>query len=215
MSQVLASPWRRFAARWLLLSLAVWACSCAPRGRGDLVGHSRPIPKQVGGLSLTECRAGRPDSTFRFRAAPGHLLFVFFGFTHCPDLCPTTLGDLRRALRKLGTDADRVEVAFVTVDPDRDTSAVMAKYLGSFFVGQHALRPGSNEQLLAAQAAFGATSSVTRGADGEVHVAHTAVSYIVDGRGAVLLEWDYGTPPGDMASDLRLLFARERRKART
>ncbi len=214
MSQSRDFPWSRLATRVLLPALAVVLVSCAPGGRGELVGHTRPIPKQVGGLSLTECRAGRPDTTFRFRATPGHLLFVFFGFTHCPDLCPTTLGDLRQALRKLGADASEVEIAFVTVDPDRDTSAVMAKYLGSFFVGQHALRPDSKEQLLAAQAAFGATSSVTRGADGEVHVAHTAVSYIVDERGAVLLEWDYGTPPGDVANDLRLLFARQRASTR-
>lgn len=196
-----------------VLALALTLAACAPRQRAELVGHTRPLPKQVGGVSLAECRVGRPDTTFTFRASPGKLLFVFFGFTNCPDLCPTTLGDLRRALRKLGPDAERVEVAFVTVDPDRDSSAVVARYLGSFFVGQHALRPASREQLLAAQAAFGAVSSVTRKADGDVNVAHTAISYVVDEHGAVRLEWDYGTPAADLANDFRILFRRLDREA--
>ncbi|MFN8588622.1 MAG: SCO family protein [Candidatus Eisenbacteria bacterium] len=197
---------RRLIAVVGLFALVVAGCSRPPRDA--LVGHTRPLAKQVSGISLREAREGRPDTTFTFRASNGKLLFVFFGFTHCPDLCPTTLGDLRRALRKLGPEADRVEVAFVTVDPDRDSSEVMARYLGSFFVGGHPLRPGTREQLLAAQAAFGATSSVTKGADGEVNVAHTALSYVVDEHGAVLLEWDYGTTPADMADDFRLLFRR-------
>lgn len=200
---------RIFLAGAALFLAAATAISCTPRAGGPLVGHTRAIPKQVGGLSLPEARLGRPDTTFTFRAGPGRLLFVFFGFTHCPDLCPTTLGDLRRALRKAGPDGDRVDVAFVTVDPGRDSSETMARYLGSFFLGGHPLRPATNEQLLAVQAAFGAASSVTRKADGDFDVAHTAVSYLVDEHGAVVLEWDYGTTPADMAHDLRLLFSRK------
>ncbi|MBI5169277.1 MAG: SCO family protein [Candidatus Eisenbacteria bacterium] len=191
----------------LLLALLT-ASACGPRTSGKLVGHTRPIPKQVGGLSMSEARLGKPDTTFTFRAKRGGLLFVFFGFTNCPDLCPTTLGDLRKALRKVGPGADKVDVAFVTVDPGRDSSEAMARYLGSFFTGGHPLRPADNEQLLAVQAAFGAASSVTRKADGDVDVAHTALSYLVDEHGAVLLEWDYGTSPADLAHDLRLLLAR-------
>jgi protein SCO1/2 len=194
------------AAALLLAAASLFAC--APRAGGPLVGHTRAIPKQVGNLSMAEARTGLPDTTFSFRARPGGLLFVFFGFTHCPDLCPTTLGDLRRALRKAGPDGSRVEVAFVTVDPGRDSSETMARYLGSFFVGGHPLRPDTNEQLLAVQAAFGAASSVTRKANGDFDVAHTAVGYLVDERGAVVLEWDYGTTPADMAHDLRILLSR-------
>lgn len=204
------NPARRCLLAGAALFLAAASLfSCAPRTGGPLVGHTRAIPKKVGGLSLPEARAGRPDTTFTFRARPGGLLFVFFGFTHCPDLCPTTLGDLRRALRKAGPEGSRVEVAFVTVDPGRDSSETMARYLGSFFLGGHPLRPATNEQLLAVQAAFGAASSVTRKADGDFDVAHTAISYLVDEHGSVVLEWDYGTTPADMAHDLRLLLARK------
>ncbi len=201
---------RRTTLALTVLSLALIAgMGCGPKPGGKLVGHTRPLPKQVGGLSMAEARAGRPDTSFTFRARPGGLLYVFFGFTHCPDLCPTTLGDLRKALRKLGKGAERVEVAFVTVDPGRDDSETMAKYLGSFFLDGHPLRPVDNEQLLTVQAAFGAASSVTRKADGDVNVAHTALSYLVDEHGAVILEWDYGTAPTDLAHDLRLMLDRQ------
>jgi cytochrome oxidase Cu insertion factor (SCO1/SenC/PrrC family) len=189
--------------------LLVLASGCGVGGgTGKLHGVTRALAKQVGGVPITEVRSQRPDTLFHFKAAPGHLLFTFFGFTHCPDLCPTTLGDLRRALRRLGASSNRIDVSFITVDPDRDSSEVLARYLSSFFLGGHALRPATHAELLAVQAAFGATSSVTRRADGDSDVAHTAASYIVDEHGRVLLEWDFGTSSGDMAADLKTLLAR-------
>ena len=200
--------------RPLVLGLILFAALGAPAcgrstGSGKLTGHTRPLAKQVGGVTITEVRAGLPDTAFAFRAASGRLLFTFFGFTHCPDLCPTTLGDLRKALRKLGEDSGRLDVSFITVDPDRDTAEVMTRYLRSFFLESHALRPASRQELLAVQAAFGATSSVTRKPDGDSDVAHTAASYIVDDQGRVVVEWDFGTKPADMAADLRILFDRQ------
>lgn len=205
------SPTTRLFLLGLILLVALGAPACSrSTGSGKLTGHTRPLAKQVGGVTITEVRAGLPDTAFAFRAAPGRMLFTFFGFTHCPDLCPTTLGDLRKALRKLGEDADRVDVSFITVDPDRDSAEVMTRYLRSFFLESHALRPATREELLAVQAAFGATSSVTKKPDGDSDVAHTAASYIVDEQGRVLVEWDFGTKPADMAADLRILFDRRK-----
>lgn len=205
----------RFASRLLALAAllaAVTAFGCSSPGSGKLSGSTRPVAKRVGGATITEVRPGAPDMVFHFRAAPGRLLFTFFGFTHCPDLCPTTLGDLRKALRRLGEPADRVDVSFITVDPDRDSADVLTRYLASFFLRAHALRPASSAELLAVQAAFGATSRVTRRADGDSDVAHTASSYIVDEQGRVLVEWDFGTTPAQMAADLKILFSRMERK---
>jgi protein SCO1 len=194
--------------------LATLACllmsgGCArPAANAALKGHPPAVARRVGGCSVREARPGGADTTFTFRAAPGRMLVVFFGFTHCPDVCPTTLSDLRRAARKLGRDGGRLEVAFVSVDLERDTPAVLEPYLHAYFADGHALAPRSQEELLAAQVAFGATSSVSRGADGDLNVAHTAASYVVDEQGHVLLEWDFGIGAKDMASDLHTLLSR-------
>jgi protein SCO1/2 len=173
---------------------------------GGLHGLHRAAPTLVGGASVTELRRDGTSAPFFFRAEPGHLLTVFFGYANCPDVCPTTMLDLRRALGRLGPDSARVATAFVTVDPRRDTAAVLLPFLDSFVSGTHALRPESQEQLAGAERAFGATSAITRHSDGEVDVSHTGALYVVDAGGHVLVEWDYGTKPADMASDLAQLL---------
>jgi len=79
-------------------------------------------------LELTD-QAGRPRRLEDWR---GKVVVLFFGFTHCPDVCPTTLADLSQVMKQLGPDAERVQVLFVTVDPERDTPEVLGKYVGAF-----------------------------------------------------------------------------------
>lgn len=195
----------------VLLSLA-WIAGCgrgaahAPLG-GRLPANTAP----VGELALPEARADRMGVPFRFRPAPGHVLVVYFGYTTCPDVCPTTLGDLHRALARLGGDSQRVDVAFVTVDPDRDTPDVLAPYLAGFVADGHPLRPASQSQLAEAERAFGATSSVTRNPDGEVEVSHSGTMYVVDDRGRIADEWPFGSTADLMANDLRILLGAARR----
>jgi protein SCO1/2 len=194
------------AAAGALLTAA--GCGRSGVGRG-LEGHVPSRATNVSAIALPEVRPGQPERRFVFRAAPGHLLYVYFGYANCPDICPTTLSDLRRALRSLGADARRVDVAFVTVDPARDSAAVLAPYLASFVAGGHALRPSSQSELGLAEAAFGVKSEVVRRADGEVQVSHTSLAYVVDECGEILVQWDFGTPPPVIARDLaRLLRAR-------
>lgn len=189
------------------LSIALGLPGCAPpAAEPRLKGHRPAIAVGVGDVSLPEVRPGEPDRPFAFRARPGGLLYVFFGFAQCPDVCPETLSNLRRALERLGEDARRVEVAFVTVDLARDSAEVLVPYLESFVRGGHALRARSQAQLGRAEAAFGATSSVVRRPDGGLQVTHTPLAYAVDERGRLLVRWDFGTPPADLAHDLRWLL---------
>ena len=192
-----------------LLALALAVPSGCSGGGARLKGTRPPGPAFVGAVTLPEVMPGEPDRPFTFRAPPGHLLFATFGYTNCPDICPTTLSDLRRALRRLGADGARVEIAFVTVDPYRDSAAALVPYLASFARGAHALLPRTQQQLGQAESAFGATSSISKNPDGTFEVSHTGLSYIVDETGHVLVQWDFGAGPDVMAHDLRILLARK------
>ncbi|MFI5370675.1 MAG: SCO family protein [Candidatus Eisenbacteria bacterium] len=191
----------------LAIGLIPIVTGCGSGGGSDpLRGHVPHGMAPVRDVVLPEVRPGRSEVPFAIRARSGQLLVVYFGYTSCPDVCPTTLGDLRAALQQLGDDANRVEVAFITVDPARDLPEVLVPYLTSFVPDGHALRPRDQEQLAGAERAFHASSSVERDLAGHVEVSHTPLSYVVDDGGRVLLEWDFGTAPGTIARDLRSLL---------
>lgn len=181
----------------------------------QIEGLRRDPPLDVAGVTLPEVSPDLPAQPFELVAQPGNLLFVYFGYTHCPDLCPTTMADLRKALAQLGPDADRVEVAFATVDPERDTADVLPAYLSSFVDGAHALRSEDPAELQAAEDAFLASSTITPLDDGTYSVSHTAFSSIVDENGTVVAEWPFGFPPDSMARDLRILLSQVPARATT
>lgn len=204
---------RRTVAVALAIALSVAACGDDGTGTASgttsapaFEGLTRPTPISVADVEISEVAPGEPDAPFTFRAEDGELLFVYFGYTSCPDVCPVTLSDLRSALEDLAPeDAALVSVAFVTVDPDRDTAEVLVPYLSHFFDRIHALRTEDRAALEAVQAAFGASSTITPKDDGTYDVSHTAVSYVVDSDGDVLVEWPYGVSADAMAHDLQLL----------
>lgn len=213
-------PWRAaIATSAVALAVLVGAGACGgtdagapagstpPAGADELEGLRRDPPVDVSGVVLPEVFGDRPEQPFTMVAQPGQLLFVYFGYTNCPDLCPTTLADLRKALKQLGPDASRVDAAFVTVDPERDTAAVLPSYLGSFVDDGHAIRTEDAAALQAAEDAFLASSTITPNDDGTYEVSHTAFSSIVDERGIVVAEWPFGISPDSMANDLRILLA--------
>jgi protein SCO1/2 len=162
-----------------------------------------PAPK-VDANSLPDAEGGE---AVRLRAAAGGLLLVYFGYTLCPDVCPTTMSDVRVALDGLTpSQRRRVRVAMVTVDPRRDTPAVLTHYVHAFFRRGLALRT-TDERLLAAVArSFGAAYRVTKEKDGTIDVMHTAYVYAVDDTGHVRLQWAFGTPARSYRQDVRQLL---------
>ena len=134
------------------------------------------------------------------------VLVVYFGYTYCPDVCPTTMSVLRRAIRDLGDDGDRVDVAMVTVDPDRDTSEVLTSYVHAFAPEGVAIRTTDADRLAELAEPFGAQYSVTIRDDGYVDVVHTGFLYAVDDQGVLRLTWPFGIDDESVRKDLRALL---------
>lgn len=189
---------RRLVAAALTGVLALAACG-GDEAR-ELAGYRRDPAPVVGDLSLPDLTADGAD--FALRAEPGGLLILYFGYTNCPDFCPTTLSDLRLAMRRMdAADAARIEVAMATVDPDRDI-AVLAAYVTSFFEDGHALGTTEGDRLATVAAPFGVTYAVTTNDEGEIEVAHTTSLYAIDDQGELVLTWQFGVPIDELAADL-------------
>jgi len=142
------------------------------------------------------------------QARDGRLLVVYFGFLSCPDVCPTTLADLRNGLTALpAEDRARIDLVFITVDPDRDGPEELAAYLRHFAPEHHAVR-ATGSALDDALAAFLASASIEVTSDGSIEVAHTAVLYAVDATGSVVVEWPFGTTSAALTDDIKLLLRR-------
>jgi protein SCO1 len=173
----------------------------------ELAGYRRDPAPLVGDLTLPDLAADGEE--FALRAEPGEILAVYFGYTNCPDFCPTTLSDLRLATRRMDpADAERVGLAMITVDPDRDLP-VLADYVGSFFDDAHALGTTDAGRLAAVAAPFGAGYEITTTDEGEIDVAHSTSLYAVDDEGTIVLTWQFGVPIDDLAADLTQLLAQE------
>lgn len=188
-------------------ALVVAACG---GGESTLLGMTREQPLEVGTVEVAdvtdEGSYADHGSLFSMKARPGSLLVVYFGYTSCPDLCPTTLALVRAARRELGGSADRIDLAMITVDPDRDPPDVLNGYLSSFTDRFHALHPSSMEELKSAEEAFLASSTIVTDASGKIEVGHSATTYVVDESGIVLVEWPFGVDKDTMINDLRILL---------
>jgi protein SCO1 len=147
----------------------------------------------------------RPGTDVVFRGEPGGYQAVYFGYTNCPDVCPTTMADWTVALRRLPADvADRIHTVMVTVDPERDNE-LLTGYVQSFVPDAEAAGTLDDDVLAAAAEPFGASYSVTTGNDGEVEVAHSGFLYFVDDQGKLLVTWPFGISSKDMAADVEQL----------
>jgi protein SCO1/2 len=151
-----------------------------------------------------------PGDDVEFRADDGEIQVVYFGYTNCPDVCPTTLADLTVALRLLGEErAGDVEVVMATVDPERDLD-ILDGYVTSFIPDAVAAGTNDDELLEAAGEPFGASWDVRTTEDGTVEVDHSPFLYAVDDQGRLVLTWQFGASPQDMADDLETLLDRTR-----
>ncbi|MEW6165543.1 MAG: SCO family protein [Pseudomonadota bacterium] len=155
-------------------------------------------------LDALNDHTGRRVATADFR---GKAVVVFFGYTRCPDICPTTLATLQETMRLLGPRADRVQVLFVTVDPERDTPEVLAAYVPWFdarFRGLH----GAPENTRAVAREFRVFFSRVEDKSAMGYsIDHSATSYAYDPQGRLRLLISHGAAPAHLAADLDALLA--------
>jgi protein SCO1/2 len=193
----LTTIWR-FSAAGLLVALL---CACAPEGpkfrSTDVTGAD------FGRVLALTGHDGKPHSLEEFR---GKAVVLFFGYTHCPDICPTTLADAAAALKKLGADAARVQVLFVTVDPERDTAQVLAQYVPAFdpsFLGLY----GDAEATQRAAKEFRMFYAKNTGSmPGAYTVDHSAQTFVFDPQGRLRLLVRPERISQDLAADLQTLL---------
>jgi protein SCO1 len=144
--------------------------------------------------------------TFSTAPEAGRPLMVFFGYTHCPDVCPVTLADWARAKTELGARAERVRWLFVSVDPQRDSAAVAERYARQFdasFIGVS----GDSATTAAIQQAFAVTSFTTPGTTNEEYfVTHASQSFLVDDQGRVRAMYAFNRGVAAMVADLNALL---------
>lgn len=154
-------------------------------------------------LALTDAN-GQP---FNLASLKGKIPVIFFGYTQCPDVCPTTLSGLAETQRLLGADGDKLVGVFVTVDPERDTQALLKSYVGSFNPNWVALR-GTPDEIAAAAKEFKVFYRMVPGkTETSYTVDHTAASFVFDVHGKPRLYVRHATPPVDLAADIKLLLA--------
>lgn len=137
----------------------------------------------------------------------GKVVVMFFGYTQCPDVCPTTMSEMVDVKRRLGADGDRLQVLFVSVDPERDTPDVLKAYMRNFDSSFLALYASSPEQLAALARNFKVYFKKVEGATPTSYTMdHTAASFIYDPQGRIRLYSRYGTPVDDVAADITALL---------
>lgn len=193
--------------RRLISTICIAAIALAGCGSdsGELIGFV-PTAKSVASVVGTEATENGATQPFSFVPNAGEVLVVYFGYTNCPDLCPTTMSAVRAAKKKLGDDAARVDLAMVTVDAERDTGSILTKYLSSFSDRYHAIVPVDATELEKQKSAFQVSSSVNKTADGKVEVTHSGTAYVVGPTGEVLVEWPFGLQADSMEHDLRIIL---------
>nr|WP_313790370.1 SCO family protein [Allofranklinella schreckenbergeri] len=150
-----------------------------------------------------------PDASGQMRTLAdfaGKVVFIFFGYAQCPDVCPVTMVEMAQVKEQLGQDAKRLQIVFVTVDPERDTPEIMREYLGNFDPDAVPLI-GTPEQVAAMAKDFKVTYQKVPGADENSYtINHTAAGYVYDTQGRLRLYVRYGTPVEQVVADVRQLL---------
>lgn len=186
----------------LTIALLLSSCSKAPPTflSTDITGAPFSAEFQI------PDQTGTPRAMTDFK---GKVVALFFGFTHCPDVCPTTLSELKTALAQLGpASAKDVQVLFVTVDPERDTPLVLANYVSAFDPSFLALR-ASNEELRQLAKQMRVFYQRSEGKDGNYSMDHNAATFLFDRQGRIRLMVSYGAGAKVFAHDIKRLLAQE------
>lgn len=194
-----------YLVRMLLVSLVLLTlsgCSGAPELKGTVLDPALPAHD----FTLSD-QYGQP---FTLSEQQGKLVLIFFGFASCPDICPVELANLAAVKRELGASAESMQVAMVTLDPERDTPERLASYMRAFdptFVGLH----GDAETLAPIIKAYGVYAERRDLPDSALGytIDHSGFVYLIDKAGRWRTLYAHGTPVADIASDVRALV-RER-----
>ncbi|MCA0328191.1 MAG: SCO family protein [Proteobacteria bacterium] len=173
-----------------------------------------PDKPQFRGIDVTGADYAKDFQLTDFNGQPrrladfkGKVVVMFFGYTQCPDVCPTTMTELAQVKQKLGADGDKLQALFVSVDPERDTPEVLKAYMASFDPSFLGLYAGSPEQLAALAKDFKVYYKKVDGkSPGSYTMDHTAASYLYDPQGRLRLFSRYGTPVEALTDDVRLLL---------
>ncbi|MBV8628100.1 MAG: SCO family protein [Paraburkholderia sp.] len=191
------------------------AVACVLGGALLMAGCSKPAPSfdnvDITGNTQFGSDFSLPDASGKTRTMAdfkGKVVVLFFGYTHCPDVCPTTMAELSQALQQLGPDAaKRVQVLFVTVDPERDTPQLMAQYVPAFNPSFIGLRPASDAQLVKVTKDFRVYYAKVPGKTPDSYTMdHTAASYVFDPDGKLRLFARDGQGAAPWVHDIKLLL---------
>ena len=187
----------------LLLSGALLLLLGACKGDTQLHGVMIDPPRAVSGYEFPLPNGARVSTA----AEKGRPMVLFFGYTHCPDVCPTTLADWKRAKEKLGRDGDRVRYVFVTIDPERDTPILSDRYAKQFdasFVGV----TGDSATTRKILADFGASAAreAARATDTSYFMAHSGQSFLVDDKGRLIAIYPFGIGWDALVADLKTIL---------
>jgi protein SCO1/2 len=166
-----------------------------------LLGGLRSVtsPATIGGPFQLTDQAGQTVTEKNMQGRP---TLIFFGFTHCPDICPTALFEMSEVLRALGKDAERVNTWFVSVDPERDTAAAMKEYLSSFDPSIKGLT-GNAEAVAKVISGFRVYARKVPLKDGDYTMDHTALVYLMDRNGKFVAPFNLKRSPEEAAKDLK------------
>ncbi len=190
--------------RSLILAAALALAACSPPPDVPAFRNTDITGADYGkSLALTD-HNGQPRTLQDFR---GKVVTVFFGYTQCPDVCPTSLATMSEVMERLGPDADRVQVIFVTVDPERDTQALLAEYMPAFdprFLGLYG-DAAQTAQVAKDFKVFYRKSGDTGGTNYTVD--HTAGTYVFDTEGRLRLHVRHGESAENIAADIKALLA--------
>jgi len=167
--------------------------------RGTTYAEPYPVAPEI---ELTHA----DGTNYRLSELRGKVVLLFFGYTSCPDVCPTTLAELKLALEKLGDTADQVQVLYVTVDPERDTPERVQEYVNHFnpnFIGLS----GSVSELAKIWSDYGVFREIVEGTSAAGYlVNHTARVTVIDQEGNLRVSFPFETPVEDVVHDLKLLL---------
>jgi protein SCO1 len=197
--------------RFLLIAAALAGLLVLATGLLLFLGY-RDNPRGIAGTVLSSAiggpfnlvdQNGRPFSDADLK---GKWHLVFFGFTHCPDLCPTTLNELALAIDRLGNERDKVGIVMITVDPERDTQEALKSYIASFDAPVTALT-GTQEQVAEAAKAYRVYSAKRPTGNGNYDVDHSAAIYVMDPQGRFTATFTPDTGADAIAERMRKLLS--------